>query len=83
MLKKYQKALPDSRIGQKFLKAGVGFGGSCFPKDTKALLKIAETVGYRFKLIESVVETNTHQRAYLVKKLMDVYGEIKGKRSLY
>ncbi|WP_323639486.1 UDP-glucose 6-dehydrogenase TuaD [Bacillus pumilus] len=69
----------DSRIGQKFLKAGVGFGGSCFPKDTKALLKIAETVGYRFKLIESVVETNTHQRAYLVKKLMDVYGDIKGK----
>ncbi|MFP3841433.1 UDP-glucose/GDP-mannose dehydrogenase family protein [Bacillus safensis] len=69
----------DSRIGHKFLKAGIGFGGSCFPKDTMALLKIAETSGYRFKLIESVIETNNNQRAHLVSKLMSVFGDIKGK----
>lgn len=48
----------DSRIGSKFLKAGIGFGGSCFPKDTMALLQIAKSVGYPFKLIEAVIETN-------------------------
>lgn len=58
----------DSRIGSKFLKAGIGFGGSCFPKDTMALLQIAKSVGYPFKLIEAVIETNQKQRAHIVQK---------------
>lgn len=68
----------DSRIGSKFLKAGIGFGGSCFPKDTMALLQIAKSVGYPFKLIEAVIETNQKQRAHIVQKLFDVFGDLNG-----
>lgn len=68
----------DSRIGSKFLKAGIGFGGSCFPKDTMALLQIAKSVGYPFKLIEAVIETNQKQRAHIVQKLLDVFGDLNG-----
>lgn len=69
----------DSRIGKKFLQAGVGFGGSCFPKDTAALLHIAEESGYDFKLIKAVIETNEGQRVQLVKKLLLALGSLKGK----
>jgi UDPglucose 6-dehydrogenase len=69
----------DSRIGNKFLQAGVGFGGSCFPKDTAALLHIAEDSGYDFKLIKAVIETNEGQRVQLVKKLIQALGSLKGK----
>ncbi|WP_084374985.1 UDP-glucose 6-dehydrogenase TuaD [Neobacillus soli] len=69
----------DSRIGSKFLQAGVGFGGSCFPKDTAALLHIAEECGYDFKLIKAVIETNEGQRVQLVKKLLTSLGSLKGK----
>lgn len=69
----------DSRIGNKFLQAGVGFGGSCFPKDTAALLHIAEDCGYDFKLIKAVIETNEGQRVQLVKKLVNALGSLKGK----
>lgn len=69
----------DSRIGKKFLKAGIGFGGSCFPKDTTALLQIAKTAGYPFKLIEAVIETNEKQRVHIVDKLLTVMGSIKGR----
>jgi UDPglucose 6-dehydrogenase len=69
----------DSRIGNKFLQAGVGFGGSCFPKDTAALLHIAEDSGYDFKLIKAVIETNEGQRVQLVKKLIQALGSLHGK----
>lgn len=69
----------DSRIGNKFLQAGVGFGGSCFPKDTAALLHIAEDSGYDFKLIKAVIETNEGQRVQLVKKLIQALGSLNGK----
>ncbi|GHH99509.1 UDP-glucose 6-dehydrogenase TuaD [Neobacillus kokaensis] len=69
----------DSRIGNKFLQAGVGFGGSCFPKDTAALLHIAEDSGYDFKLIKAVIETNEKQRVHLVEKLVSGLGSLKGK----
>lgn len=69
----------DSRIGKKFLNAGIGYGGSCFPKDTSALLHIANSVGYDFKLIRAVMETNDNQKTKVVKKVMDVFGDIEGK----
>ncbi|MCY8808425.1 UDP-glucose/GDP-mannose dehydrogenase family protein [Bacillus atrophaeus] len=69
----------DSRIGRKFLKAGIGFGGSCFPKDTTALLQIAKSAGYPFKLIEAVIETNEKQRIHIVDKLLNVMGDLKGR----
>ncbi|MDA1476578.1 UDP-glucose 6-dehydrogenase TuaD [Bacillus changyiensis] len=69
----------DSRIGKKFLHAGIGFGGSCFPKDTMALLQIAKSVGYPFKMIEAVIETNQKQRAHIVQKLLHVFGDLQGK----
>ncbi|MFS0636154.1 UDP-glucose/GDP-mannose dehydrogenase family protein [Mesobacillus foraminis] len=69
----------DSRIGPKFLQAGVGFGGSCFPKDTAALLHISKDCGYDFKLIQAVMETNESQRMLLVKKLISALGSLKGK----
>jgi UDPglucose 6-dehydrogenase len=70
----------DSRIGSKFLNAGIGFGGSCFPKDTTALLHIANAVQYPFKLIEAVIETNAKQREVMVQKLLDVFGDIKNRK---
>ncbi len=69
----------DSRIGKKFLNAGIGYGGSCFPKDTSALLHIASSVGYDFKLIRAVMETNDIQKSKVVKKVIDVFGDVEGK----
>jgi UDPglucose 6-dehydrogenase len=69
----------DSRIGSKFLRAGIGYGGSCFPKDTWALLHMARTAGYDFPLIESVIKTNETQKMIVVDKLQRVLGDLKGK----
>jgi UDPglucose 6-dehydrogenase len=69
----------DSRIGSKFLQAGIGYGGSCFPKDTEALKAIATSTGYDFKIIESVIEINHRQRMLIVDKLVQAFGELKGK----
>ena len=69
----------DSRIGSKFLKAGIGYGGSCFPKDTSALLHIAHSVGYNFKLIEAVIETNNYQKHRVTEKIQDIFGDLKGR----
>ncbi|MGD6778611.1 UDP-glucose 6-dehydrogenase TuaD [Sutcliffiella horikoshii] len=69
----------DSRIGSKFLKAGIGYGGSCFPKDTSALLHIAHSVGYDFKLIEAVINTNDFQKHQVTQKVQGVFGEVKGR----
>lgn len=60
----------DRRIGHEFLKPGPGWGGSCFPKDTIALLKIAERAGYEFSLLESVVQTNESQFVRTAQKIL-------------
>ena len=70
----------DTRIGRKFLYAGCGYGGSCFPKDVKALIKTAEQNGYEMDLLKSVEKVNEQQKSILFKKLQKHYnGEIKGK----
>lgn len=58
----------DKRIGTHFLKAGIGYGGSCFPKDTHALIQIAGNVDYEFELLKSVIRVNNKQRSLLVQK---------------
>lgn len=60
----------DRRIGDKFLKAGIGYGGSCFPKDVRALDHIALNSGYDFQLVRAVIEVNNRQRNVPVKKLL-------------
>ena len=67
----------DSRIGHSFLKAGIGWGGSCFPKDVNALNQIAGTRGYDFKLLKSVIEVNNRQRLFVIDKLEDLFGNLK------
>lgn len=69
----------DGRIGRQFLDAGVGFGGSCFPKDLKAFSRIAENLGYDFKLLKEVERINQEQRTRLVKKLRAELWNLKGK----
>lgn len=69
----------DKRIGKDFLNAGIGYGGSCFPKDTKALIQIAGNADYDFKLLKSVVEVNQMQRMGVIRKLKSALGELKGK----
>ncbi|MFD1957529.1 UDP-glucose dehydrogenase family protein [Paenibacillus thailandensis] len=70
----------DKRIGASFLKAGIGYGGSCFPKDTRALIQIAGNVDYEFKLLRSVVEVNQDQRMNVIRKLETIFGgELRGK----
>lgn len=70
----------DVRIGSRFLDAGIGFGGSCFPKDTKALVKISEAVDHDFHLLKSVIQINDRQKTALVKKAKDRFGSLKGLR---
>ncbi|ARK32205.1 UDP-glucose dehydrogenase family protein [Halalkalibacter krulwichiae] len=70
----------DSRIGSKFLQAGIGYGGSCFPKDTRAIIKIAEQVGYDFKVVRNVEEVNNDQRYRMVEKLKQALGSLEGKK---
>ncbi|WP_411348887.1 UDP-glucose dehydrogenase family protein [Paenibacillus sp. WLX2291] len=70
----------DRRIGASFLNAGIGYGGSCFPKDTHALIQIAGNVEYDFKLLKSVVEVNQSQRWAVIDKLLDGLGTLKGKK---
>lgn len=70
----------DQRIGQSFLKAGIGYGGSCFPKDTKALVQIAGGVNHDFALLKSVIEVNNQQRYTLLRKMQDRLGNLSGKR---
>lgn len=69
----------DSRIGDKFLNAGIGYGGSCFPKDTKALVQIASNLSYDFDLLNSVISVNNNQQSILVDKMMNFYETLKGK----
>ncbi len=70
----------DSRIGSKFLYPGCGYGGSCFPKDVKALIKTAEKEGYKMSVLKAVEEVNDNQKSVLFNKLKRYYGgELKGK----
>lgn len=69
----------DKRIGASFLKAGIGYGGSCFPKDTQALIQIAGMVDYDFRLLKSVVQVNQDQRFHVIHKLEEALGSLKGK----
>ncbi|MEW9699929.1 UDP-glucose/GDP-mannose dehydrogenase family protein [Paenibacillus sp. SI8] len=69
----------DKRIGSSFLNAGIGYGGSCFPKDTNALIQIAGNANYDFKLLKSVVEVNKHQRYNVINKLVECLGQLSGK----
>ena len=64
----------DKRIGQEFLRPGPGWGGSCFPKDTKALVHIAQTAGYDFGLLRGVVQVNDEQRERVVQKIARAAG---------
>jgi UDPglucose 6-dehydrogenase len=69
----------DQRIGPKFLHPGAGYGGSCLPKDTNALLKIAEEHGIRLGIIDAAVAANERQREFMVRKIKDALGTLKGK----
>ncbi len=70
----------DSRIGSKFLYSGCGYGGSCFPKDVKALIKTAEARGYEMRVLKAVEEVNENQKNILFDKLYNYYdGALKGK----
>jgi UDPglucose 6-dehydrogenase len=69
----------DGRIGRKFLHPGPGYGGSCFPKDTRALLKIAQERGYPFKMLDSVIEVNEQQKERMVNKISEKVGDLRGK----
>lgn len=70
----------DKRIGTQFLKAGIGYGGSCFPKDTHALVQIAGNVDYEFELLKSVIYVNNKQRSLLVQKAKKKLGNLAGKQ---
>lgn len=69
----------DKRIGPKFLNAGAGYGGSCFPKDTKALISIGENHGLKLKIVKSVVLVNEAQRSYMVKKIKNHLKKFRNK----
>jgi len=69
----------DKRIGRMFLDAGVGYGGSCFPKDVKALAYMANVHGKHPQLLEAVMEINRSQRRQVISKLRELLGDLKGK----
>jgi len=70
----------DERIGRRFLNAGIGFGGSCFPKDLSAFIKIAEQIGYDFKLLKEVQRINSDQMDRFIKKITDTLWVLKDKK---
>lgn len=69
----------DARIGTKFLYPGCGYGGSCFPKDVKALIKTAETNGYEMRVLKAVEEVNDRQKQLLHQKMKAYFGDLSGK----
>lgn len=70
----------DARIGNKFLYAGCGYGGSCFPKDVKALIHTGQQNGYSMKIIEAVEQVNESQKAIVFRKLKQSLGDLQGKK---
>jgi len=69
----------DKRIGQSFLSPGIGYGGSCFPKDLDAFINISEKLGYDFELLRAVKDVNSQQKEFMFKKIRDVLWIIKNK----
>jgi len=71
----------DNRIGKRFLFPGIGYGGSCFPKDVQALAKSARDINYEFKILEAVMEVNEQQKVYLVPRIKNYFNnKIAGKK---
>ena len=71
----------DERIGRRFLFSGIGYGGSCFPKDVKALSKSAQQVDYNFKILEAVMDVNENQKVHLLPKIKSYFkNNLKGKK---
>jgi len=71
----------DERIGKRFLFSGIGYGGSCFPKDVQALIQSADATNYDFKILKAVEKVNANQKTHLVQKIKEHYqGNLKGKR---
>jgi UDPglucose 6-dehydrogenase len=70
----------DERIGKRFLFPGIGYGGSCFPKDVQALAMSADEVGYDFKILDAVMEVNAKQKVHLIPKIKSFFNDdIAGK----
>ena len=69
----------DKRIGASFLRAGIGYGGSCFPKDSLALKQLAANSGYHFQLLNAVIEVNELQKRRVIGKLQHHLGSLRGK----
>ncbi len=70
----------DERIGRRFLFPGIGYGGSCFPKDVQALARSSSEVNYDFKILEAVMEVNKKQKQHLIPKIKEHYGSLSGKK---
>lgn len=71
----------DERIGRRFLFPGIGYGGSCFPKDVKALVKSSQQTDYQFKILEAVMKVNEDQKIHLIPKIKDYFkNNLKGKK---
>ncbi|WP_010677514.1 UDP-glucose dehydrogenase family protein [Bacillus timonensis] len=68
----------DQRIGPYFLKAGLGYGGSCFPKDTRALMHTSGSLGHHFELLEAVIQVNNRQKSFPVLKAKEILDSLKG-----
>jgi UDPglucose 6-dehydrogenase len=69
----------DGRIGKKFLHPGPGYGGSCFPKDTRALSKMAREKGYSFNILDAVIKVNDEQKKRMIHKIIGKIGDVRGK----
>ncbi|MGB5653120.1 MAG: UDP-glucose/GDP-mannose dehydrogenase family protein [Robiginitalea sp.] len=71
----------DSRIGKRFLFPGIGYGGSCFPKDVKALHKSGKDSGYEFQILEAVIDVNHRQKTILIPRILEYFGgDLQGKK---
>jgi UDPglucose 6-dehydrogenase len=70
----------DNRIGRKFLHPGPGYGGSCFPKDTRALTTVADQFGVETRIVDAVIEANDRQRDAMIAKIEKMVGDLKGKK---
>ncbi|MFS0820166.1 UDP-glucose dehydrogenase family protein [Bacillus sp. 1P02SD] len=70
----------DQRIGPYFLKAGLGYGGSCFPKDTRALIHTSGSLGHHFELLEAVIKVNNRQKSFPVVKAKELLNSLKGRK---